>query len=150
MATQGTKIAGLPFVPRKYSIVERAGKAYVTTKGHRRFKTPAKTRKRIAAGLRRMKFPMLTIAAIGIPVGTAVTQAGGLTNVFTLGGFRQFGSSLLGSYTGFNPISGTKFDIRRLGTGLAPLVALIAIRRLGVFRGVNNQLARMRIPLRLS
>ena len=149
MATQGTKIAGLPYVPRKYSIVERGGKAYVTTRGHRKYKTPAKVRGRIAAGLRRFKAPLLTIAAIGIPIGTAMTAAGSFNAIFSRGGFIRFGDSLMRSYTGFSPVK-SNFDIRRLGTGLAPLVVLMAVKRFGVFRGVNNQLARMRIPIRLS
>lgn len=149
MATQTTKIAGLPYVPRKYSVVERGGKAYVTTRGRRQYKTPAKTRKRIAAGLRRIKLPLLTMAAVGIPIGTAITRAGGMGRVFSTAGFTAFGNSLIMSYTGYSPVA-KNWRLERLMEGLLPLGALMVVRRLGVFRGVNNQLTRMRVPFRLS
>lgn len=150
MATSTTKIAGLPFVSRKYSVIERAGKAYVTTKGRRKFKTPSKTRRRIAAGLRRLKFPVLTGVAVGLPLFMASDAAGGFTQVFSARGGKLFGNAILGYYTGFSPLSSVKFDIRRMAVGLLPLVGLVMIKRFGVFRGINQNLSRMRIPLRLS
>ncbi len=149
MATQGTKIAGLPFVPRKYSIVERAGKAYVTTKGRRQYKAPAKVRRRIAAGLRRFKVPILTTFAVGVPLATAASWSGGFTKVFTTEGFKNFGGHLLGFYTGYNP-NLANFKFERMTRGLFPLAALMIVKRFGIFNGINRQLGRLRIPLRLS
>nr|BDI55274.1 MAG: hypothetical protein [uncultured archaeon] len=152
MAEKTTKVVGLPYLPKKYSIVERGGKAYVTTKGHRRYKTPAKVRRRISAGLRRMKLPLLTIAAGGVPLYLAGTTAGGLTKVFTQRGSFVFGRELLSYYTGIYIESANviKFIPQRMMVGLLPLVGLMMIKRFGVFRGVNRSLGRMRIPLRLS
>lgn len=135
--------------PGKTIKIGADGKTYLVSKGRRKFKTPAKTRKKIAAGLRRVKWPVLTIAAVGLPLGMAVTNAGGLNRIFSAEGFKLFSNSMVAYYTGFSPLE-KNWDMGRLMYGLGPLLGVVAVRRLGVFRGVNNQLARMRIPLRLS
>lgn len=149
MASQSTKIAGLPFIPKKYSVIERGGKAYVTTKGRKKYKTPAKVRRKMATAARRVKFPLLTIGAISVPVFGAVTHAGGVSRLASADGFKKFGSYLVSRYTGFYPIDGS-FNFARLGEGLAPLLAVFALNRSGVLKPVNSKLAKMRIPLRLS
>jgi len=119
----------------------------------RRFKLPAKTRKKMAASARKFKVPVLTIAAVGVPTALAVEHAGGLTAaISTTSGFKRFGSRMLQFYTGFNPAAnaGSRFNIRDAAVGLGPLAALTFIRRMGLFKGVNQTLARSRVPVRLA
>ena len=145
MATKGLP----PKLSGRERLVEVGGKVYRTNKGRRRYKTSAATRKKRAAALRRFKIPVLTTAAVGIPLFTALGRAG---NIGSVSGLKTFGREYLSYYTGvyINEGGGATFSFSRLATGVVPLVAVVIARRFGIFKGVNQQLGRMKIPLRLS
>ena len=149
-----SKIAGLAVIPPGFkTIIGQGGKVFIQkkTRSRRRFKTSAKQRAAVRAGLRRFKIPVLTTVAVGIPLTLAVEAAGGTNKVFTMKGFKRFGNHLLGSYTGFQPLNENNlFQFSRMGRGLGPLIGLLGVRRFGIFRGINAKLTRMRIPISLS
>lgn len=135
--------------PRTRVVVGGDGKTYLTGKGRRRYKQSAATRKKRAAALRRFKIPVLSTAAVGIPLFTALGRAGSLNSV---AGWANFGREYLSYYTGVYIAEGggATFSFSRLATGAVPLLAVVIARRFGIFKGVNQQLGRMKIPLRLS
>jgi len=130
-------------------IVLPNGKVALQSKGRRKYKLSASKRKRIAASLRRFKLPVLTTAAVAYPLFSAVGAAGGINNVFTANGSKRFGGYLLAAFTGFDLATG-RWNIRSLQYGLLPVAAVMLINKSGILKPVNQKLARMRIPLRLS
>ena len=129
-----------------YKIIE-------TTKGpmlqkskqsRKRYKTPAKVRRRIAAGIKRFKVPVLTTAALIAGTWQPIQYA-------MNGAWQQAGIMLLRNYTGVDATPGNvHFKFRYLLNGLVPLLGVGIVRKTGVFRSVNATLARNKIPLRLS
>ncbi len=141
-------------IPSNMKVVAVGAKTFLQkkTRRRRRFKLPAKTRQKMAASARRIKIPILTLVAVGIPIITAAGGAGGLTNALSSQkGFIKFGSQLLMKFTGINPQQPqTGFQFKQFMQGGGPLIALAILRRSGVFKGVNQQLGRARLPLRLT
>lgn len=121
-------------------------------RSRKKYKTPKAARNKMSLAARRIRWPLLTMTAVGIPVITATTKAGGFNKIFTRTGSYIFGRELLSYYTGvfLSPVQAPKFQVEKLMMGLLPLLILGGVKRLGVFRGINQQLGRMRIPLRLS
>ena len=135
--------------PRTRLVVGGDGKTYLTGKSRRRYKTPKAVRNKIAASARRLKIPVLTTAAVGIPFAFAFAAMQRHGGAGTAEGWKWFGSNLIAYYTGYAPMT-NDFDFKRLGYGLLPLVAVSLIRKSGITRTPNAMLAKMRIPLRLS
>ena len=135
---------GLPTeLPRGKRIIVVNNKPYLTSKGRgKRYKTPAKVRRKIAAGLRRMYVPGLTVGALAIGLHKPVAE------IFA-GRWANAGNYMMTNYTGFNPVH-QNWEFKRLFGGLIPLVGVMLINRWGILKPVNQKLARMRIPFRLS
>ena len=138
----------LKTLPAGHRIVETAHGNYIQKVKRRRktYKMPKAQRQKIAAAARKIKIPALTTAAVLTPTIKAWRNARALTGTDKL---EEFGCSMLAYYTGFYPKTGD-FKFSRLSYGLFPLLAVVVVRKLGVFKGVNSQLAKMKIPLRLS
>lgn len=144
MAT-GTK---LKVLPKGHRIIETSHGNYIQKQKQRRtrYKTPKATRDRMRAAARRFYLPVLTASAVGYPTILAWRNAAGYEGIDKLG---EFGGSMLAYYTGFYPKTGD-FKFKRLSHGLFPLLAVMLIRRTGVFKGANQALAKAKVPLRLS
>lgn len=130
------------------------GKMYQQEKkrSRRSYKTPAKIRKKMAAAARRAKFPLLTMAAVGLPVFYSVGQAGGFNQLFSRRGGFNFLRYMLASYTGVMIYDGgtARFEPQRMLFGLVPAAAVFGINKTGILKPVNQKLAKMKIPLRIS
>lgn len=115
----------------------------------RRFKLPAKTRRKIAANARKMKIPVLTLAALSPSIF-------GVTDAFRGRSFQDgmnlAGRRLLQNFAGVSVANdGTaKFTPATAMKGLLPLGILTFVKRFGVFKGANQALAKSRLPVRLS
>lgn len=120
------------------------GSVYQTpkTRSRKRYKMPAKARKKIAAAARRVKVPVLTLFAL----------AAGTVPAFQLGFAGQWesaGDMILRNYTGFS-VDGS-FRFGRMAKGLLPLGAVFLINKTGILKPVNQKLAKIRgNPLRLN
>lgn len=136
------KIPRLP--PRTRIVVGADGKSYLTGKSRRRYKTPAAVRKKIAAGARRFKIPILTTAAVA--AGTAQPIM-----MLLQGNPQEAGRTLLRNYTGVDIQDGSAtFRVQYLLQGVVPLLAVALVRRTGIFKKANTMLAKSKIPFRLS
>lgn len=127
-------------------IVLPNNKIALTSKSRRRYKMSAKARRAMAAARKRFYVPILTSAAVGVPVWFAWQNAKSYSGSEKLA---EFGGSLLAYYTGFYPKTGD-WKFKRLQYGLIPLGILVAVKKIGLFKGVNQVLARAKVPLRLS
>lgn len=137
--------------PGKTIKIGADGKTYLVSKGRRKYKTPARVRRSIAAGLRRFKAPLLSATVIGVPLFLAWKQAVGAGATFQTRSF-VFGRELLSYYTGIQIASNStvKWIPSKMMVGLLPLIGLGLIKRFGLFKGVNTTLGRLRMPFRLS
>ena len=141
----------LKVLPKGHRIIETAHGNYIQKQKQRRstYKTPKATRVKMAAAARRIKIPLLTTGVIILPISMATAHAGGLNRVFTANGSKNFFNHLIGSYTGYAPLE-ENFRFGRLARGLIPLVIVMGVNRLGLFKAANAKLAQMRIPLRVN
>lgn len=120
------------------------GKSYMQekTRSRKRYKTPAKVRKKISAAARRVKIPLLTLSALG--VGTIPAFQLGFS-----GNWTAAGDLILRNYTGFS-VDGS-FRFGRMASGLLPLGMVFLINKTGILKPVNQKLAKIRgNPLRLN
>ena len=137
---------GLPkrLPPRTRIVMGADGKTYLTGKSRRRYKTPAAVRKKIAAGARRFKVPVLTTAAVAAGTWEPIKN-------LVQGNAQEAGRILLRNYTGVDIQDGSaSFNFRYMLNGLVPILVVGLVRRTGVFKKVNTTLAKSKIPLRLS
>ena len=141
----------LKTLPAGHRIIETAHGNYIQKQKRSRktFKMPKAQRQKIAAAARRFKFPILTAAAIGVPLAFSIAAAQRHGGLFSTEGAKWFGSNMLAYYTGFAPMT-QDFEAKRLMYGLVPLIATMVLRRSGITKAPNAMLAKMRIPLRLS
>jgi len=116
----------------------------------KKFKLPAKTRKKIAASARKFKVPLLTGTALAIPAVSAYNTS----QIYARPEKKVMAAAaeILASYTGIYALPDKKIEFRadKLLQGAAPLLGVWALKRSGIFRGANRTLARSRIPVRLS
>lgn len=148
-------------LPRNRSIIGKlsASKFIVQAKKRvSRFKTSAKVRQRISAGLRRFKVPLLSIGAQlpwALPAISALKTQGGNAlngNQFAQG---QIMNSLVSPFIPLKFVWDGQQNVPKLHfggllSGLIPNLMLMFTRRFGVFRGINQRLSMNRIPVRLS
>ena len=130
--------------PRTRIVTGADGKAYLTGKSRRRYKTPAAVRRKIAAGARRFKIPVLTTAAVAAGTWQPI-------QLLMQGQGQEAGRVLLRNYTGVDIQDGSaQFKFRYMLNGIVPLLVVGIVRKTGVFKQVNTTLAKSKIPLRLS
>ena len=135
----------LKTLPRGHKIVETAHGNYIQKKSRtrRRYKTPKAVRNKMAASARRIKVPVLTLAAIYGGFHLPIQRARG-------GDWKGASEALMWAYTGWNA-STQKFEMRGLARGVIPLVAVLLINKSGILKPINQQLGKIRMnPLRLS
>ena len=115
----------------------------------RRFKTSAKTRARIRTAARKFKLPVLTGAAVALPVIDAIQSAKGLPDATSK--LRQFSKSIVRSYTGldFTP-DGVKFDFGAALRGWGPLIGIGILKKTPFLRGVQRMVAKLGFPVSFS
>ena len=135
----------LKIIPKNMKIFNGSdGKSYMQekTRSRKKYKTPAKVRRKMAAAARRVKVPVLTLAALG--VGTVPAFQMGFA-----GNWAGAGDLILRNYTGFS-VDGS-FQFGRMASGLLPLGMVFLINRTGILKPVNQKLAKIRgNPLRLN
>jgi len=141
----------IPEIPSNRRVITVGNKHFLQPIKRRtkRFKTPLKVRKKIAAAARRFKLPILSVAAVGFPIGIAINKVGGIQGLFSAHGIETASASILRSFTGFDPRTGS-FSWEALGEGLLPATAVFVINKLGVLRPINRALGRTRMPFRLN
>ena len=144
----------LKTLPAGHKIIETAHGNYIQKqkKRKRTYKMPKAQRQKIAAAARRFKFPILTGAAVGLPIIISVDKAGGMSNLFTRSGMFKFSREMLASYTGvfIEGGGGVAFVPHLMLRGLVPIAIVAAVNRLGLLKTANQKLAKTRLPLRLS
>lgn len=150
-------IAGMKVIPAGFRPVTLPdGSVALQRKGRRRRpRLSPQARRRIAAAARRFKVPVLTVGAQlpwAIPFISAIMREGGAALNGDENAQRSIANKIIAPFTGivFNAGWKPQFVPRRMLQGLAPNLALMFIKRTGVFRGINQKLARMRIPVRLT
>ena len=116
----------------------------------RKYKTPLAVRKKQALARKKFKVPVLTTAALAVPIMDAFDAGNGVVHsLSTKEGFSEFSNTLVANFTGFAPKQRV-FSSKRLFVGLGPLLAVWLVKKTGVFKSVNQSLARSRVPIRLS
>lgn len=148
-------VAGFKVIPKGFTPVTVGKTTLLKKTGRRRkFKLSKATRNKIATSARKVKIPVLTIGANLVP---ALGAFNWLTNVFpstapintkTASLFR----SIITPYTGVWLDNNLKPSFRpeQLMLGLVPNLIVFGINRFGVFKSVNQKLAKSRLPIRLG
>ena len=136
------------------AVIDGEATSVFVAKTHRKgFKTPKKTRDLIRARMKEIRIPVLTIAANAVPViETTVAVAELLKMPQNHDLQRHVVNAPLGAYTGINFNRGwTPFwDGRLLLKGLVPNAVVWAVNKIGIFKSVNQKIARTRLPVRLN
>lgn len=146
------KISSLERIPRGFRLQETTAGTFLVPKSKKgKSKMPKEQRDRIRAAARKMKVPLLTAAAIGVPVFSAMKFAKEQGGDFQRKAF-MFSREILSSYTGIQVSSDgtTTFKLERMQKGLLPLAILTGVKRLGIFRGANTGLTKARLPFLLG
>ncbi|MEE9374584.1 MAG: hypothetical protein V3V00_16125 [Saprospiraceae bacterium] len=139
------------------AVIDGEATSVFIAKTHRKsLKTPKATRDRIRARMKEIRIPVLSIGANIIPI---VQTGDWLFNIMPLKGYSsQYKAAALfnravSPYTGLK-VDGqtfkTSFDFSELNKGLIPNVIVWGINKLGVFKSLNQKIARTRLPVRLN
>lgn len=137
-------------LPPNTRIVTQVGNELVLTKKKRsvrRFKTSKKTRDKISRAARKFKIPIITGAAIALPLAIAITE--GMKPAANSEKVKAFSRNILNSYTGIDIVE-RNFKLSRMATGTLPLIGAMIARRSGLFKGANRALSRLKVPVSLS
>jgi len=145
------RVAGMQIVPSGYSVKEVGGKTFLQKKrrSRKRYKLSKKHRQAIARSAKKMKIPILGVAAVGMPVLSAVKDAQKYTKMSDK--VDSFGRSLLASFTGVS-IWGDRsvhFQPSLALRGLVPLGIYAGLSKFGILKMGNKVLAKTKLPIRL-
>ena len=119
------------------------------------FKTPKSVRDKISAASKRIRIPILTVAANALPALDLVST------VFTRGRSALSGNfvdqaaivnTITRPYFGieFGGDRSVTFKFERLLMGLVPNLAVLGINRLGIFRSTNQKLGKNKVTRFIS
>lgn len=133
-------------------VIAGDGKPYMQKKKRRRrrYKLSAKRRAQLRTAARRVKVPVLTGAAVGIPVIDALNYSKGRRGMARL---NYFLARLFESFTGvyIDPRgTGATFRYQGAARGLVPLVVVTVLKRFRLFSGLNRILSRYRLPVTMG
>jgi len=151
----------IPTIPKGFSLktvaINGAQTTVLVAKQSRRslFKTPKAVRDKISAASKRIRVPILTVAANALPaldlVSTTFTRGRS-----AIGGNKIDQAAIVNTITRpymgveFSGTGGVNFKFERLMGGLIPNLFVLGINRLGLFRSTNQKLGRNKITRFIS
>ena len=146
-----SKVAGMSIVPSGYAVREAGGKTFLQKRrrSRKRYKLSKKHRQAIARSAKKMKIPILGIAAVGMPALSAFKDTQKYTKMSDK--LDAFGRSLLASFTGVS-IWGDRsvhFQPSLALRGLVPLGIYAGLSKFGILKMGNKVLAKTKLPIRL-
>lgn len=161
MATKSLMIVP-PGMRIKTAVIDGEAQSVLVAKSHRRgHKLSLKVREKMAAARKKIKVPVLTVAANSIPTVQAIGWAfdkntGLLSAQHPTNKAAGLFNAVVSPYTGIimkqvgpGQIA-PGFELMEMGKGLAPNLVVWGINKLGIFRSTNQKLANARIPIRIS
>ncbi len=135
----------LQVIPKGHRVTNVGGQNFLVTKtrSRRKFKLPKKTRDRMRASARKIKFPIVQ----GTMIGYGVLDAGqaAMAHSSTMSGkIRRFADVLFKNYTGWDNTR-NQFKISN-AKGLLGVGAWTIVSKTGIFGMANRLLGRYNVP----
>lgn len=129
-----------------------ATSVFVKKTSRKGYKTPKKTRDRIRARMKEIRIPVLSVAANAVPIMQTVGAVSNLIkNPSNHGLQRATVNAILAPYTGILFYStGPTFKAEEMLKGTVPNLIVFGINKLGIFKSLNQKIARTRLPVRLN
>jgi len=157
----GMVVAATTIIPAGHRLVfgpDGKGYAVKKTSSRKKYKMPLAQRKKIAAAAKKVKIPVLTVAANAIPIGGAIGETIGAVTQKRPDRLVRAANHLTSAYTGvvLTPKSSTSFDAtvswqpREMMKGLVPNAMVWVAKKFGIFRGANRALGKAKMPIRLA
>jgi len=152
---RSASVAGMKVIPSGYRAVHLPNGQVAlqkATRRRRRYKLSKTQRNKLARARRQFKIPILTSGALAAGIGATFADYRQYwsQSTFSTIGMRELGYSTLKTYTGFDPRSKSFKPAEAIG--LWSLLGLAAVKKIGrpVLSYVNREIAKTKLPIRLS
>ena len=143
-------VSKLKTIPSGYRVKETSAGTFLVKKTRSRSRKLSKRqRMAISKAAKKFKLPVLTLG-VQLPWLSKSVEVFG-ANGSNLKALKYVGEQvILPSFTGIHIDSAgnATFDLKNLYLGLLPNVLLYGVSKTGVFRGINRNLSKMKLPLR--